>query len=84
MEALEALGDLKRAASEHQTTGRLYIEGQQWFGELGLGPYPGLIHNLGYVALAAATRTTSRKGSRKPWPSSVALATGEGRPSAYA
>ena len=51
---LEALGDVRRSAGEHPRAGSLYRESQSLFAELGLGPYPGVIHNLGYVALAAA------------------------------
>ena len=51
---LEAVGDLKRSIGEHALAGRLYVQSQALYAELGLGPNPGVIHNLGYVDLAAS------------------------------
>jgi len=51
---LEAMGDLKRSIGEHALAGRLYVQSQALFAELGLGPNPAVIHNLGYVDLAAS------------------------------
>jgi predicted ATPase/DNA-binding CsgD family transcriptional regulator len=53
---LETLGDVERSRGEHARAARLYSESQALFAEIGLGPYPGVIHNLGYLALAEGDR----------------------------
>jgi non-specific serine/threonine protein kinase len=59
---LGLLGDLERSRSEHARASTLYAESQTLFEEMGLGPYPPVTHNLGYVALAegAPARAAAR------------------------
>lgn len=45
-------GDVERSRGEHASARKLYAESQARFDELGLGPDPGILHNLGYVTLA--------------------------------
>lgn len=54
--ALNALGDVERACGAHARAGALYEESLDRFADLGLGAQPSLVHNLGYVALAAGNR----------------------------
>jgi len=56
---LETWGDVERSRGEHARAGELYVESRDVFGELGLGPYPGVLHNLGYVVLAAGDRAAA-------------------------
>ena len=49
---LMAHGDIERSRGNHSQAGKLYTESQGLFAELSPGPDPGLLHNLGYVALA--------------------------------
>lgn len=51
--ALNELGDVERARGAHPRAGALYEESRRLFADLGLGAQPYLVHNLGYVALAA-------------------------------
>jgi non-specific serine/threonine protein kinase len=55
---LVQLGDLERARGRHEHAGRMYRESLEQFAEIGLADHPlehpYLLHNLGYVALAAA------------------------------
>lgn len=55
--ALNELGDIERARGLHRLAKPLYEESATLFAELGLGDQPNLMHNLGYVALAAGDRT---------------------------
>jgi non-specific serine/threonine protein kinase len=50
---LETFGDVERSRGEYAHAAALYAESRTLFGELGLGPYPSVVHNLGYIALAA-------------------------------
>ena len=54
--ALNELGDIERARGAHPRAGELYVESLGLFANLGLGAQPSLVHNLGYVALAAGDR----------------------------
>lgn len=54
--ALNELGDIERAGGRHDRARPLYEESAGVFADLGLGDQPGLLHNLGYVALAAGDR----------------------------
>ena len=53
---LNQLGDIERVRGAHPPAGALYEESLALFAELGLGAQPSLVHNLGYVALAAGDR----------------------------
>ncbi len=50
--ALNELGDVERVRGAYPRSGALYEESLALFAQLGLGPQPNLVHNLGYVALA--------------------------------
>ena len=54
--ALHEIGDVERVRGAHPHAGVLYEESLTLFSELGLGARPSLVHNLGYVALAAGDR----------------------------
>lgn len=49
---LGTFGDVERSRGEYAHAATLYAESQTLFGEMGLGPYPSVVHNLGYIALA--------------------------------
>ncbi len=51
--ALNELGDIERVRGAYHRARELYQESLALFAELGLGAQPNLVHNLGYVALAA-------------------------------
>jgi non-specific serine/threonine protein kinase len=51
--ALNALGDVERARGAVRRARAHYEESMAVFADLGLGEQPTLVHNLGYVALAA-------------------------------
>ena len=51
--ALNQLSDVERVRGVYPRAGTLYDESLALFAQLGLGPQPNLVHNLGYVALAA-------------------------------
>jgi len=50
---LNQLGDVERARDAHTRARALYQESLALFADLGLGAQPNLVHNLGYLALAA-------------------------------
>ncbi len=54
--ALNELGDIERARGAHASAGPLYRESAAVFADLGLGDQPSLVHNLGYVELAAGNQ----------------------------
>ncbi len=58
---LQALGDVRRSLGDHAVAGALYEESQARFMGIGLQPDPGVIHNLGYVALAGGDRLAARQ-----------------------
>ena len=51
--ALNELGDVERVRGAYHRARELYEESLALFAELGLGAQPNLVHNLGYVVLAA-------------------------------
>jgi predicted ATPase/DNA-binding CsgD family transcriptional regulator len=58
--ALNDLGDMERTAGRHARAGERYAESLALFAELGLDEQPSLVHNLGYVALAAGDAPLAR------------------------
>jgi DNA-binding CsgD family transcriptional regulator len=62
---LVPLGDLERSRGRHEHAGRLYQESLERLAEIGLADHPlahpYLLHNLGYVALAAALPAEARR-----------------------
>jgi DNA-binding CsgD family transcriptional regulator len=54
---LNQLGDVERARGAHTRARALYKESLALFADLGLGGQPNLVHNLGYLALAAGNWT---------------------------
>ncbi len=57
---LSELGDIERVRGAYRRAGELYEESMEVFAQLGLGTQPSLIHNLGYVALAAGDYETAQ------------------------